>query len=65
MRVICDILSIVHPKEGGKVKNRNYYTRFRFVDVTDIDPSSMDHIDDDREIFYAYSAEMIPWILEQ
>ena len=31
MRVICDILSIVHPKEGGKVKNRNYYTRFHMI----------------------------------
>lgn len=47
------------------VEPGNYHTRFRFVDVTDIDPSTLDHIDDDREIFYAYSAEMIPWILEQ
>ena len=31
MRMICDILSIVHPKEGGKVKNRNYYTRFHMI----------------------------------
>ena len=31
MRVICDILSIVHPKEGGKMKNRNYYTRFHMI----------------------------------